>query len=70
MAQVFRLRFEVRIMCKTSEAQKRAQAKYMERHKTLCVLLNKENDKDIIEWLEAQENQSEAVREALREVRT
>lgn len=57
-------------MSKNPELQKKYQKKYMDRHRMLCVLLHKENDKDIIEWLETQENQSEAVREALREVRT
>ncbi len=57
-------------MSKNPELQKKYQKKYMDRHMMLCVLLHKENDKDIIEWLETQENQSEAVREALREVRT
>lgn len=52
-----------------SDKQKVYQKKYMDRHRMLCVLLNKEKDKDIIEWLQKQENQSEAVREALREIR-
>ena len=52
------------------DKQKVYQKRYMNKHKMLCVLLNKEKDKDIISWLESQENQSEAVREALREVRT
>jgi Arc/MetJ-type ribon-helix-helix transcriptional regulator len=57
-------------MSKNPEKQRQYQKKYMNRHKMLSVLLHEENDKDIIEWLETQENQSEAVREALREVRT
>ncbi len=57
-------------MSKNPEKQKMYQKKYMNRHRMLSVLLHEENDKDIIEWLETQENQSEAVREALREVRT
>ena len=57
-------------MSKTPDKQKGYQKKYIDRHKMLSVLLHKENDKDIIDWLETQENQSEAVREALREVRT
>lgn len=56
-------------MAKISEKQKEYQKRYMNKHKMLTVLLNRDNDKDIIEWLETQENQSEAVREALREVR-
>lgn len=40
--------------------------KYMERHKTLCVTLDNESDKDILEWLSAQENRSQSVRMALR----
>lgn len=42
------------------------QKKYMIRHRMLCVLLDEKNDKDIISWLGAQENRSEAVRRALR----
>lgn len=57
-------------MSKNLEKQRGYQKKYMDRHRMLCVLLHKENDKDIIDWLETQENQSEAVREALREVRS
>lgn len=49
--------------------QKDYQATYMRSRKMLCVVLDREKDKDIISWLETQENQSEAVREALREVR-
>lgn len=56
-------------MAKTDK-QKEYQKRYMDRHRMLSVLLNGEKDKDIIDWLEKQENQSEAVREALREVRT
>lgn len=54
---------------KKSNKQREYQKKYMGKHKMLSVLLHGENDKDIIDWLETQENQSEAVREALREVR-
>ena len=46
------------------------QKKYMVRHQTLCVTLSKEKDADIISWLGKQENRSEAVRRALREVQT
>lgn len=56
-------------MSKNPEKQRQYQKKYMDRHRMLSVLLHEENDKDIIDWLEKQENQSEAVREALREVR-
>lgn len=56
-------------MARNTDKQKGYQKKYMDRHRMLCVLLHKENDKDIIDWLATQENQSEAVREALREVR-
>lgn len=44
------------------------QARYMERHKTLCVTLDKKNDADILSWLGSQHNRSQAVRKALREV--
>lgn len=42
--------------------------KYMERHTTLCVTLDKQDDKDIITWLCEQENRSQAVRAALKDV--
>lgn len=42
------------------------QKRYMKRHKMLCVLLDNEKDKEIIEWLKAQENASESVRKVLR----
>ena len=46
----------------------RNQAKYMERHQTLCVTLNKNTDADIIDWLNCQDNRSKAVRKVLRKV--
>lgn len=42
------------------------QKRYMQKHKMLCVLLDNEKDKDIINWLKTQENASKSVREALR----
>lgn len=42
------------------------QKRYMQKHKMLCVLLDNEKDKDIINWLKMQENASKSVREALR----
>ena len=45
---------------------KKYAAKYMERHKTLCVTLDKKADADIIQWLGTQENRSQTVREILR----
>lgn len=42
------------------------QKRYMQKHKMLCVLLDNEKDKDIIDWLKTQENASKSVREALR----
>ena len=44
------------------------QAKYMERHITLCVTLDKKDDKDIIDWLGKQQNRSRKVRAVLRDV--
>ena len=44
------------------------QKKYMERHVTLCVTLDKDKDADIIDWLNAQDNRSVAVRNLLRVV--
>ena len=40
--------------------------KYMERHQTLCVTLDKQKDSDIIGWLDKQENRSEAVRSLIK----
>lgn len=42
------------------------QKRYMQKHKMLCVLLDNEKDKDIINWLKMQVNASKSVREALR----
>lgn len=42
------------------------QKRYMQKHKMLCVLLDNEKDKDIINWLKTQENASKSVREVLR----
>ena len=41
--------------------------RYMKRKKMLCVLLDNEKDKDIIEWLATQENASESVRNVLHD---
>lgn len=54
-------------MARSKEKQAAYQAKYMKRHRMLCVLLDSKDDKDIISWLETQENRSGAVRKALRE---
>lgn len=45
------------------------QAKYMEKRRMITFILDKEKDADIIDWLEKQDNQSEAIREALKELR-
>lgn len=57
-------------MARSKAKQAVYQKKYMDRHRMLCVLLDSKNDKDIISWLETQENRSQAVREALRETMT
>jgi len=47
--------------------RRRASAKkYMSRHQTMCVTLNEENDRDIITWLEKQENRSDSIRKAIK----
>lgn len=43
------------------------QKRYMRKHKMLTALLDKEKDADIIEWLNNQENRSEAIRQAIRD---
>lgn len=45
------------------------QARYMTKRKMITFILDKEKDADIIGWLEKQDNQSEAIREALKEMR-
>lgn len=45
------------------------QAKYMGKKKMITFILDKNDDVDLIEWLERQKNQSEAIREALKEMR-
>lgn len=40
--------------------------RYMKRHKMLCVCLDREMDKDIVSWIENQENISESVKQVLR----
>ena len=40
--------------------------RYMKRHRMLCVCLDKEKDKDIVSWIEKQENISASVKQALR----
>lgn len=46
------------------------QAKFKSKNKSFTFNLNTIKDKELIAWLEDQENRSEAIREALREVRT
>jgi len=47
--------------------RRRASAKrYMSRHQTMCVTLNEERDRDIIQWLDLQDNRAEAIRHVLR----
>ena len=41
--------------------------RYMKSHKMLCVLLDKQKDRDIIGWLATQENASESVRSVLHD---
>lgn len=53
---------------KKEEKHSNRQAKYMERHVTLCVTLDKEKDADIIGWLNTQENRSQAVRAVIKGV--
>jgi len=40
--------------------------RYMRSHKMLTLLLDKEKDADIIDWLSSKDNRSEAVRELIR----
>lgn len=52
-----------------NEALKKAdkyQKRYMQKHRMLCVCLDKEKDEDIIEWMNEQASISDAVRRTLR----
>ena len=52
-----------------NEALKKAdkyQKRYMQKHRMLCVCLDKEKDEDIIEWMNEQASISDAVRRVLR----
>ncbi len=51
---------------KTKKPKHNKQAKYMLRHKTLCVSLEIIDDADILRWLAKQENRSASVRAVLR----
>lgn len=42
------------------------QKQNMKRHRMLCVCLDREKDKDIVDWIEAQQNISESTKTALR----
>lgn len=42
------------------------QKRYMKRHRMICVCLDREKDKDIVDWIEAQQSISEGVKKALR----
>jgi nucleoside-triphosphatase THEP1 len=41
---------------------------YLESRKMVSFMLDKKTDKDIIDWLGKQENQSRSIREALRDI--
>lgn len=56
-------------MEKETNKKAETQARYMEKKKMIAFILDKEKDAEIIGWLERQENQSEAIREALKEMR-
>jgi hypothetical protein len=43
------------------------QKRYMEKKRMLCVCLDREADKDIIEWMGKQESISDSVRSILRD---
>lgn len=40
--------------------------RYMRSHKIITLLLDNEKDADILSWLHAKENRSEAIRELIR----
>ena len=46
--------------------QREYQKKYMGKKKMVSVIFDIKTDKDIISWLEKQENRSEAIRRAIR----
>lgn len=52
---------------KTSEAQRRASAKYDRQNTVMIPLkLNKKNDADLIEWLSKQPNRQKTIKDACR----
>ena len=56
-------------MGRSLDQRRESQRKYLKSRKMVSFVLDKVADKEIIDWLERQKNQSEAIREALREVR-
>ena len=53
-------------MSRNIEKQKVYQKRYMDRHKMLSVILDKQYDADILTWLGMQDNCSEVIRRALQ----
>lgn len=49
------------------EKKKATQKKYMKKFKQYNVLLNREKDADIIEWLNGQSNKQKSIRDIIRE---
>ena len=41
--------------------------RYMKRHKMISVCFDREKDKDIVDWLESQDNISKSVKDILRQ---
>jgi len=56
-------------MEKETSRKSEYQARYMTKRKMITFILDREKDAELIGWLEKQENQSEAIREALKEMR-
>lgn len=55
---------------KTSEAQRRASAKYDRKNTVMIPLkLNKKNDADLIEWLSEQPNRQKVIKKACRRLK-
>ena len=53
-------------MNETLKKNDKYQKKFMQKHRMLCVCLDKTKDEDIIEWLNEQTSISDSVRKVLR----
>lgn len=65
-SRICRLKSEVIAMNESLKKPEKYRKRYMKSHKMLTLLLDRQVDADIIEWLETKDNRSEAVRKLIR----